>query len=118
MDLPARSGRPIPCWMVTWSLQWRRVVNRLMFQQWARSLQRPWRRPWYALSKWPRRPVECPACITENKSHFMLRALSRLFLSLLIGLTLALAFDFIFLNLSGRPSLDQALLVLFSTASF
>jgi hypothetical protein len=48
----------------------------------------------------------------------MLRTLSRLFLSLLIGLALALAFDFIFLNLSGRPSLDQALLVLFSTASF
>ncbi len=48
----------------------------------------------------------------------MLKTISNLFLSLLIGLALALVFDFLFLGLSDRSILDQWLLVIFSTASF
>lgn len=40
------------------------------------------------------------------------------FLGLFIGLVIAFGFDSIFLNLSGRPVVDQALLLFFSSAAF
>ncbi len=44
--------------------------------------------------------------------------ISKLFLSFLIGLMLALGFDILFLALFNRPFADQALLLSFSTAAF
>lgn len=42
----------------------------------------------------------------------------RLFLSILVGLALAFAFNSLFLNLLDRPFLDQTLLIVVSTAAF
>jgi hypothetical protein len=48
----------------------------------------------------------------------MMKPISKLFVSLLVGMGLALGFNSLFLDLANRPAVDQALLLFFSTASF
>ncbi len=48
----------------------------------------------------------------------MANLISKIFISLLIGLGLAFGFNSLFLGLASRPTVDQALLLFFSTAAF
>src|SRR5688500_2668692 len=48
----------------------------------------------------------------------MANPIPKLFFSLLTGMELSFGFNFLFLDLAGRPAVDQALLLFFSTASF
>ncbi len=46
-----------------------------------------------------------------------MKLISKIFLSTLVGFSLAFGFTYLFLNLLDRPALDQALLLFFSTAA-
>ncbi|MFN8411781.1 MAG: hypothetical protein U0Z26_05290 [Anaerolineales bacterium] len=47
-----------------------------------------------------------------------MKLISKIFISLLVGVLLAFGFDFLFLGMAERPFVDQALLIFFSTAAF